>query len=253
MSKLQQRLLKEIQQNHHVKIVQQNQWCIPVRTVEVTYKPIRRSTMDVLMKMLLISMQEADFRDALELSELLLVDPLFIEDLVSIMLRVHLIEKVGDYYRLTSKGVAQLERGIFEEELALQTASILYSPCHEAFLTGDLESIEEFDELPPLYRYVDEEAERKETFEDETITLALTKEDNVEEDTASVSQTIISTITSSTATQINDIPCFEFIVYDQAQDIYYARVWNTLLAHWDEVLEQQLTDKERLKWRGENK
>ncbi|KOS66465.1 hypothetical protein AEA09_17105 [Lysinibacillus contaminans] len=252
MAKLQQRLEKEIQQNHQVKIVERNQWCIPVRTVEVTYEPIRRSTMDVLMKMLLISMQEADFRDAKELSELLLVDPLFIHDLVSIMLRVRLIEKVDDYYRLTTKGTVQLERGIFEEELDLKTASLLYSPCHEAFLSGDLESIEEFDELPPLYRYIDEEAEQKDSFEEHMLIEALTKEDDVEEDTSSVSQTIISKIASSAATQINDIPCFEFIVYDKAQDIYFARVWNTLLAHWDEVLEQQLTEKERLKWRENN-
>lgn len=249
MSKLQQRLIKEIQQNHQVEIVENNQWSIPIRTVEVTYEPIRRSTMDVLMTMLLISMQEADFRDAKELSELLLVDPLFIDDLVLIMLRVRLIEKVDDYYRLTIKGTAQLERGIFEEELDLETASLLYSPCHEAFLTGDLESIEEFDELPPLYRYVDEEAERKDTFDDNEIIEALTKEESLEEDTHSVSQTIISAITATNATQINDIPCFEFIVYDKAQDIYYARVWNTLLIHWDEALEQQLNEKERLKWR----
>lgn len=252
MSKLEQRLIKEIQQNHRVKIVERKQWCIPIRTLEVTYEPIRRSTMDVLMTMLLISMQEADFHDAKELSELLLVDPLFIEDLVSIMMRVRLIEKVDDFYRLTSKGELQLERGIFEEELELESASLLYSPCHEAFLTGDLERIEEFDELPPLYRYVDEDAERKDTFEDDEIIAALTKEDNEEDDVPSVSQTIISTITSSTATQINDIPCFEFIVYDKEQDIYYARVWNTLLAHWDEVLEQQLNEKERLQWREAN-
>ena len=252
MSKLQQRLIKEIQQNRHVKIIKRDQWCIPVRTVEVTYEPMRRSTMDVLMTMLLISMQEADFRDAKELSELLLVDPLFIEDLVSIMLRVRLIEKIEGTYRLTAKGTLQLERGIFEEELEQEMANILYSPCHEDFLTGDLESIEEFDELPPLYRYVDEEAERRDTFEDSLLIEALTKESK-EEDATSSAQIIISSIISSSATQINDIPCFEFIVYDQEKDIYYARVWNTLLDHWDEVLEHQLTEKEKLKWRKDRK
>lgn len=253
MSKLQQRLVKEIQQNRHVKIIKRDQWCIPIRTVEVTYEPMRRSTMDVLMTMLLISMQEADFRDAKELSELLLVDPLFIEDLVSIMLRVRLIEKIEGVYRLTAKGALQLERGIFEEELEQKTASLLYSPSHEAFLTGDLESIEEFDELPPLYRYVDEEAERRDTFEDTLLMEALMIEDKEEEDASSASQIIISSIISSNATQINDVPCFEFVVYDQEKDLYYARVWNTLLNHWDEVLEQQLTEKEKLKWREDRK
>lgn len=107
--------MRELQQNRNIKIVKTAEWCIPIRTVDVTYKPVRRSTMDVLMTMLLLSIQEADFGNTQELSELLLVDPLFIEDLISLMIRVNLVRNEDDFYRLTEKGQQQLERGILKK------------------------------------------------------------------------------------------------------------------------------------------
>ncbi|MEK5330155.1 hypothetical protein [Lysinibacillus sp. FSL W8-0992] len=244
MLKLQQRLIRELQQNRHVKIVKSTEWCIPVRTIEVTYEPIRRSTMDVLMKMLLISMQEANFQNVQELSELLLVDPLFIEDLVSLMSRVRLIEQTDGFYRLTSKGEQQLEHGIFEEELEVETATLLFSPCHQAILPVGEEAIEEYDELPEPYRYVDKDAEQQEHFDEEMMLAALQQEEE-----ESSSQKIVATIVTSDAKQINDIPCLEFVLFNKEQNIVYVRVWNTLLNQWDEKLEQQLTEKEQLQWR----
>ncbi|MGE7675929.1 hypothetical protein ACQKMV_20520 [Lysinibacillus sp. NPDC094403] len=246
MSKLQQRLMRELQQNRNIKIVKTNEWCIPIRTVEATYEPIRRSTMDVLMTMLLVSIQEADFANAQELSELLLVDPLFIEDLVSLMSRVSLIEQTEGFYRLTSKGQQQLERGIFEEELDVEMANLYYSPCHLAFLAVDEDNMEEYDDLPELYRYVDEEAEKQEHYEEAMLIEALQQEDDEE---AGASQKIIAKIVQTDAKQINDIPCFEFVLHDKEQDILFVRVWNALLNQWDSHLEQQLTEKEQLKWR----
>lgn len=239
--------MRELQQNRHVKIVKSTDWCIPIRTIEVTYEPIRRSTMDVLMQMLLISMQEAKFQNVQELSELLLVDPLFIEDLVSLMSRVRLIEQSEGFYKLTPKGQQQLARGIFEEELEVETATLLFSPCHQAILPAGEEDIEEFDELPAPYRYVDKEAEQQEQFDEAMLLIALQQE----EQEASSSQKIIETIVTSEAKQINDIPCLEFLLYDKDQDIFYVRVWNTLLNKWDEELERQLTDQEQPQWRAQ--
>ncbi|WP_409367778.1 hypothetical protein [Lysinibacillus sp. 38-6] len=244
MLKLQQRLMRELQQNRHVKIMKSTDWCIPIRTIEVTYEPIRRSTMDVLMQMLLISMQEANFQNVEELSELLLVDPLFIEDLVSLMSRVRLIEQADGFYRLTPKGEQQLARGILEEELEVETATLLFSPCHQAILPAGEEDIEEFDELPEPYRYVDKEAEQQEQFDEAMLLEALQQEEE-----ATSAQKIVETIVSAQAQQINDIPCLQFILYDKEKNIVYVRVWNTLLNQWDEKLEQQLTEKEQLQWR----
>ncbi|MGE7911214.1 hypothetical protein [Lysinibacillus xylanilyticus] len=248
MSKLQQRLMREIQQNRNVKIVKTDEWSIPIRTVEVTYESVRRSTMDVLMTMLLMSIQEADFANAQELSELLLVDPLFIEDLVSLMSRVSLIEQTDGFYRLTSKGQQQLERGIFEEELEVEMSNLYYSPCHLAFLAVDEDNIEEYDDLPELYRYVDEEAEKQENFEEALLIEALQQEDE-EKAGVGASQKLISKIVQTDAKQINDIPCFEFVLHDKEQDILFVRIWNALLNQWDSHLEQQLTEKEQLQWR----
>jgi hypothetical protein len=248
LSKLQQRLVREIQQNRNVKIVKTDEWSIPIRTVEVTYEPVRRSTMDVLMTMLLLSIQEADFANAQELSELLLVDPLFIEDLVSLMSRVSLIEQTEGFYKLTSKGQQQLERGIFEEELEVEMSNLYYSPCHLAFLAVDEDNIEEYDDLPELYRYVDEEAEKQENFEEALLIEALQQEDE-EKAGVGASQKLISKIVQTDAKQINDIPCFEFVLHDKEQDILFVRIWNALLNQWDSHLEQQLTEKEQLQWR----
>lgn len=237
--------MRELQQNRNIKIVKMAEWCIPIRTVDVTYEPVRRSTMDVLMTMLLLSIQEADFGNTQELSELLLVHPLFIEDLISLMLRVNLVKNEDDFYRLTEKGQQQLGRGIFEEELEEETSTLYFSPCHQAFLTVDTNN-DEYDELPELYRYIDKEAEQQEQFEESMVIAALQEVDEEEEGN---SQKIIAKIVQTEAQQINDSPCLEFVLYDKEQDILFVRVWNTLLNQWDHRLEQQLADKEQLTWR----
>jgi len=237
--------MRELQQNRNIKIVKTAEWCIPIRTVDVTYEPVRRSTMDVLMTMLLLSIQEADFGSTQELSELLLVDPLFIEDLTSLMVRVGLMKNEEDYFRLTEKGQQQLEQGVFEEELEVEASTLYFSPCHQSFLTIDVNN-DEYDELPELYRYVDREAEQQEQFEESLIMAALQEVD--EEETGN-SQKIIARIVQVEAQQINDSPCLEFVLYDKEQEILFVRVWNTILNQWDHHLEQQLTDKEQLTWR----
>ena len=182
--------MRELQQNRNIKIVKTAEWCIPIRTVDVTYKPVRRSTMDVLMTMLLLSIQEADFGNTQELSELLLVDPLFIEDLISLMIRVNLVRNEDDFYRLTEKGQQQLERGIFEEELEEETSTLYFSPCHQSFLTVDTNN-DEYDELPELYRYIDKEAEQQEQFEESMVIAALQEVDEEEEGTLRKSSQIL--------------------------------------------------------------
>ena len=62
-------------------------------------------------------------------------------------------------------------------------------------------------------------------------------------------QTVVSNIVSVSDIQIDLIPCIEFQLYNVVEDIFYARVWNTLSEHWDETLEAQLNEKERKKWR----
>lgn len=48
---------------------------------------------------------------------------------------------------------------------------------------------------------------------------------------------------------VQQIPCQEFRIYNKEQDIFYARVWNTWLEQWDDRLDKQIEEQERVKWR----
>ena len=38
-------------------------------------------------------------------------------------------------------------------------------------------------------------------------------------------------------------------MYNKEQDTFYARVWNTGLKRFDDLLEKQIEEKEQVKWR----
>lgn len=249
MQELEKRLKRELQQNMKASILHSAKWSIPVHSLEVEYIPVKRTKMDVLMKMMLLTFQKTEIESTADLSELLLVEPLFIQDLIDLMIRTRLIERREGIYRLTEKGVHQLENGIFEEAQDPETSNVLYSPSHEAFLTGEVNvGDDSMDELE-IYRYVKEGYLDEElSFEDEQLIEAL-RMSGAEAGEGEV-QTVISEIVSMTDLYIDDIPCLEFLLYNKDEDIVYARVWNTLLEQWDEKLENQLNDKERLEWRS---
>lgn len=246
MHNLEKRLKKELQQNIKAKIMHSATWSIPIHSVEVEFIAVKRTKMDVLMKMMLIAFQKAEISKAEKLSELLLVEQLFIQDLIEIMLKTRLIEKSENVYILTDKGNQQLKNGVFEEEQDAESQNVLYSPCHEAFLKGNLKEATE--EQYDIFRYVKEDyLDEEPNFENEAIIHALQAND-LEKEEGDV-QTVISEIISTTDLFIEDVPCIEFILYNKEEDIIYARVWNTLLERWDEKLENQLNEKERLEWR----
>ncbi len=247
MQSLQNRLKQEIQQNSKLKIMESFLWCVPIHTIEVEYKRIKRTKMDVLMKIMLISFQKTDITSSMQLSELLLVENLFIDDLIDVMKKSGLIEKEEDSITLTSKGIQQLEQGIFEEEQEPGTQNILYSPSHEAFLKGEIKPASEGEELLEVYRYAKEE--KKKLLLEDRLLLEAVEESKVEVTEGEAPLIIISEIITSSELYIDDIPCLEYIVYNESDDLFFARVWNTLTDRWDEVLEEQLNEKERLNWR----
>lgn len=247
MHELEKRLRKELQQNLNVKIMHSDLWSIPIHSIEAEYISVKRTKMDVLMKMMLITFQKATIANAEEISEILLVEQLFIQDLINIMQRTRLIEKLEDVYKLTEKGVLQLSNGIFEEEQDAETMNVLYSTCHEAFLKGELKEVTG-EEVLETYRYVKEGYLDEELSFEDNILIQTLQQSGAEVGEGDI-QTVISEIVSWTDLYIEDIPCIEFILYDKQEDILYARVWNTLLERWDEKLENQLNEKEKLAWR----
>lgn len=247
MQELEKRLTKQLLQNNKVKLMNVSRWCIPVQSIKVEFQPVLRVKMDVLMKMMLIAFQKAEINNASELSELFIVEQLFIEDLLNNLLRTGLIEQIDSYFKLTTKGEKQLQEGVFEEQQELAVQELLFSTSHAAFLKGNLDTATEFDELPELYRYAQEELGDALEFESAKVIEAL---EVVREPAGEAEmQTVISEIMSIDKLQINDIPCLEFILYNNESDTLYVRVWNTLLNQWDEILEHQLIENEIVTWR----
>lgn len=246
MIELEKRLKKELLQNVQAKVVSSTAWTIPLHTIEVEYKPVKRIKMDVLMKMMLITCQKAKVTSAMQISELLLVEQLFMEDLINIMKRTQLIEIKNQVYTLTEKGIKQLNDGIFEEELDAQSQNLLYSPSHSTFLQGEIKPALDGEETLNLFRYASEEKGRFKWAEDVLVdALQANGMEKVDGDL----QTVVSEIVSNTELYVDDVPCFEFILYNTSEDLLYARVWNTFLDQWDETLENELNEKERVIWR----
>lgn len=238
MEKTIEKLRANLLENPAIEIKESAVWQLPVVTYTVRFKRVKRLKMDILMKMLLLAFKQADIRRAANLAEMLLVEELFIEDLIQKMLRSGLIQIEKEGYKLTEKGKMQLAEGIVEEEMDEEVTSLTYSPVHDAFWS----EIEEREEKEPLYRYP---SERRATREQ--ILQALTEMDA--DRTDEEFQTPVSEVTSFEEKSTSYVTCLEFRLYNKAQDVFYARVWNTHLEHWDEVLEKQIEERERLEWR----
>ena len=109
------------------------------------------------MKMMLLAFEEADIRRAANLSEMLLVEELFIADLIEKMQQTGLIYLEKGIYTLTTKGKQQLETGIIEEEMEKELAEFFYSPNHDDFWPDMSESVPSSEEELTLYRYANEQ------------------------------------------------------------------------------------------------
>lgn len=242
MDKLKKRLQANLLENPAVKIKATSKWYLPVQRMEVTFKRVRKAQMDILMKMMLLTLEEADIRRAANLSEQLLVEELFIEDLLKKMVRRGLI-KLDRTYKLTVKGQEQLQSGIIEEEMEEEETELLYSSSHDALWLDIPDPV--VDEKLTIYRYANQEN----LINEDRILEALSKsKDGLDENGF---QTVMSEITSFEVQSVEHIPCLEFRMYNKEQDTFYARVWNTLLGQWDETLEKQIEEQEMMKWREE--
>ncbi len=246
MNDLKGRLTKELQQDFNVKIMGSQTWSLPVNSIEIVYQTVMRTKVDILMKMMLSAFGKADIATAEELSDILLVEQLFINDLIDKMSSSGVIEKREGFYSLTDVGVRQFKTGIFVHEPERGSTQALYSPCHQTFLNGEIKNISY--EEKEVYRFNSEIDEWSvETLEDYVLIDAL-KSMGVESGEGNV-QIVVSEIVSASDIQVNLVPCIEFHLYNEAKDLFYVRVWNTLSEHWDEMLEAQLNEKERKKWR----
>ncbi|MBM7602384.1 hypothetical protein JOC75_000354 [Metabacillus crassostreae] len=245
MNKLKKHLEKTLLENPAITIKNSVTWHLPLITYDVTFKREKRSKMDILMKMMLHAFEQAEIRRAANLSELLLVEELFIEDLLKKMQRMGLIKLENQIYRLTLKGGNQLKDGIIAEEMDEESTTISYSVTHDEFWSETSATLPETNEDLPAFRYTKQEASEKMT-EARLLDVLKEKEEVIEVDGF---QTEVAVVTNFSEQKVEHIPCVEFQLYNKEQEIFFARVWNTELQRWDEQLEKEIEDKEMVEWR----
>lgn len=243
MDKLKNELRSGLLANPDVSIVNDALWQLPIVTYAVSFGRVKRFKMDILMKMLLLSFQEAEIRRAAALADMLLVEELFVRDLIEKMERRQLVQLEKKGYGLTAKGYEYLEKGIFEEEMEGDETLVSFSAVHDEYvLATNHSSLEAGDKLSP-YRY----ASGRGTLKKERIQQLLTEEMvYAEEENV---QIMITEVTACIEQETRYVPCLEFQLYDSKQDIFYARVWNTMTGSWDEKLAKQIEEREVMKWR----
>lgn len=242
MDEIVKKLRTGILANPDVSIRKELKWKLPIVLLKVDFDRVKRLKMDVLMKMLLAAFQEADIQRAANLAEMLLVEELFIRDLIAKMQRTGLIQLEKKGYKLTAKGHDYLEQGIYDEEMDSGEVVVALDAAHDHYFIAEEDSYKAAEEALPLYRYdVKKEpaAERLQHVLAESVVSG--DEDGF--------QIIMSGITACTEQQTDFIPCIEFQLYDEKQDIFYTRVWNTMSGLWDETLEKQIEELEILNWR----
>ncbi|MGO1059580.1 hypothetical protein ACTL32_10670 [Planococcus sp. FY231025] len=242
MEKLKSGLRAGLLENPDVVVLKEQTWQLPVVLYDVRFTRVKRLKMDILMKMLLLSFQEADIRRAAALADMLFVEELFIRDLIDKMQRTGLIglEKKG--YKPTAKGMDYLERGIFDEEMEEDSAQATFSAVHDEYrLAGEDVDIEAGDGLPP-FRYAVKGNLNKERMQGMlTKELVYPPEDSF--------QVIATGIAGCIEQETRAVPCIEFQLYDEKQDIFYARVWNAESGSWDEILAKRIEEREVVSWR----
>ncbi|MFC5465941.1 hypothetical protein [Lederbergia graminis] len=243
MDKLKKQLRSTLLENPAIEMKESSIWYLPVTTYDVAFTRVKRSKMDILMKMMLLTFEQTTIRRAANLSELLLVEELFIEDLLIKMQRMGLIRLEREVYQLTLKGEAQIQTGIMEEELDVESTHLFYSPVHDQFWAELSEPSQvEKEELEP-FRY---KIELNEVNTDRLLEVLAETENRLDEDGF---QTVVADVNSYDQQEVAQIPCIEFQLYNKEKDIFFARVWNTGLKRWDDILEQQIDEKDRLEWR----
>lgn len=241
MDALEKRLRDELLRDINVKLLETVKWSLPIQVIDIEYETVKRTKMDILMKMLLVAFRTSRFASAEELSEMLIVEPLFIEDVIGRMNRAGMIVKSNGAYSLTQTGQQQLEAGIYVQPPEMGESTVHYSPSHGRFFAG--EPVEASGET---YRHA-VRVRKLNDFRDEEWREALDQLEVAYTD-GNV-QLVIDAITSVNELEQKYVPCIEFRLRQTADDRLYVRVWNTLTGEWDEMLEKQIMELELTEWR----
>ncbi|MBD7906734.1 hypothetical protein [Sporosarcina gallistercoris] len=246
MDELKQRLHKELQQSLDNKVLSDLSWALTAQKVRVSYKTVTKTKMDVLMKMMLITLQQLSIEHPEELAQVLGVELLFVEDLLSIMKGAGLIVN-KDVWSVTELGVSQLTTGMLLHESEVEETVLIVSPLHNEFL--DVQNSQPLQESQDRFRY-EEDPSNWSTNNLPTDLVRTHLSAFVEQENTSERQRVVEQVLKVEKVEQIPIPCFEFHVHNTTQDTLFARIWNSYTEQWDETLEQMVMTKERSSWRN---
>lgn len=244
MEALIQRLQKDVARTKDAKLVATESWTIPMQRLHVTYAPVQRLSMDILMKMLLMTFHELHITSLHAVSDLLAVEHLFVEDLTNTLLRNELVTIIESVYTLTTRGEEQLASGVLEDALQTQEIDLTYSPLHNAYFTEDVDAL--YDAvLPEPYAYVDEACIQQATAPQDALIALLQQLQPNDTDV----KAYVSSLKDCSMTEMLEVPCIAFVLYDARDDVFSTRVWNTLTNRYDDVLEAHFLEHAMATWR----
>ncbi|ARF16926.1 hypothetical protein [Sporosarcina ureae] len=242
MDSLRKRLQQELQQQPDIEIQQSDSWGLPVELINIQYTTIKRTTMDILMKMILLTIQKIEVSESKMIAEFLAVEPLFVENIFLKMQKAQMIELRAGSFMLTKTGVSQLQSGIYEHPPKKREMKFYYSGCHDAILCQQPENV--FTTKVKAFRIAKNQTKKVETIDDEKMRTALLSARA--EITEGAFQEVINTMEPPQGIETQLIPCVEFYIWNRTENNYFTRVWNTLTEEWDELLEKLIDEQDPL-------
>lgn len=245
MSSLAADLARQLERNKAVTIQHQDSWQLPLWSYAVTFRRVKKYRLDILMRMILHVIEEMPVRRAAAIAELLVVEELFVADLMEKLLRNQLIEEIKTGYVLTSAGKQQLLAGIYEEEQEEEYRDLLFSPTHQTFLVAE-EEVETQEEATTPFRYA-KTYEAPDQQEEQLVEgVKQTLADEQEHAEGFVES--LNGLVDYDDVELQWITCYEFRLYDKVEKLTYVRVWNPLVSTWDAFLEAEIEEHEAPSW-----
>ncbi|ARD47757.1 hypothetical protein [Sporosarcina sp. P33] len=235
---LRKKLQQELEKQSDIQILRSDSWGLRVDVLTITYTTVTRTVMDILMKMILLTIQKLEVSDSKMIAEFLAVDPLFAENLFRKMQAGKMIELRKGHFELTGIGAAQLQSGIFEHPPEKEERKFYYSVCHDKILCEEPEKV--FTSKLKPFRLAAEQKNKAAALEDEQLRTALLAA-GAEAAEGSLQKVVVH-IDNPQVTMNQQIPCVEFYVFNRTENSRFTRVWNTLTEEWDEQLEKLIDE-----------
>ncbi len=245
MQKKQETLRSELLQPKEIRLLEESEWALPAVRLAVSYTTVEKTTMDILMKMILLTLKQLPVGKGSEIAGMLGVDPLFVDDLLLMMERDGLARH-NNSWSITEKGTDQLEAGLYIHAEEQVKSVLTYCPLLQEFyevaeLSSDSGAVESFRYATDagLFDSAAVPRDRLSAF------LGAALETGNTADRTKVISGIAEVMVVGTAA----VPCFEYRLYDETKDMLFARVWNTAAEQWDGRLEEIILAAERTEWR----